>query len=60
MMNDVFIYYRVKKENYAFLAESTTIEYTTERDCEVIRVTSSAFNIFFRKLMYLLLHRIYF
>ncbi|CAH0720303.1 unnamed protein product, partial [Brenthis ino] len=29
---------KVKEDNYAFLAESTTIEYTTERDCEVIRV----------------------
>lgn len=31
-------FYRVMNEKYAFFAESTTIDYTTERNCEVTRV----------------------
>lgn len=29
---------RVKKENYAFLMESTSIEYTIERECELTQI----------------------
>lgn len=29
---------RVKKGNFAFLMESTTIEYYTERDCELTQI----------------------
>ena len=29
---------RVRNENYAFLMESTSIEYITERDCDVVRI----------------------
>ncbi|GFX39850.1 glutamate receptor ionotropic, kainate 2 [Trichonephila clavipes] len=31
---------RVKKGNYAFLMESTTIEYYTERDCDLTQIGS--------------------
>lgn len=29
---------RVKKENYAFLMESTSIEYIVERECELTQI----------------------
>lgn len=32
------LYFRVKDENYAFLMESTSIEYITERECDVTQV----------------------
>lgn len=31
--------HRVINENYAFLMESTTIDYETERNCKVIKVS---------------------